>query len=516
MGVKQTSIAKGTLIITVSVLLSRILGLGRNWLLAYVGGTSIEVDAYNFAFLIPNLLNHFLASGYLSITLVPLILPLFKEGKTDEASKVFSNIFFLINGLMIIFSLVCWAFAEQLLPYMSHKPMSPEVLELAVRYTRIILFGQVFFVAGGLFIGVQHATYNYFLPALSPLIYNISIIVGGLFSLNGNGLEGFCWGVLAGAALGSGILQYFGTRKTGIKLSLRLDIKDPVFIKYITLSLPFVIAAGMTFSNEFVYLFFGMDDKNSVAILGYALRIAMVIVGVFGMAISVASYPHMARLCSESKYRAVNALAAGTLEKVFALLIPSVIVLSVFAEPVIDLVYNYGKFDAVTETAHALKYYLIAALPMSAQLLVVRPFYADSRTWLPSIITLFLFAASLPFYLLVPESVGIVKIPLISALLSLSQFVLIFVAWLLIHPDRVYFGSLKTLLKVTPLALGLYYASTVMMHNFVGTATSKMDLFFKTSVSGIALMALFFVLCVLFKIAPVVELKDRISGRFVK
>ncbi|MGL1900990.1 MAG: MATE family efflux transporter [Fibrobacterales bacterium] len=491
MGSKPTSIAKGTAIITLSILLSRVLGLVRNWLLAYVGGASAEVDAYNFAFLLPDLLNHFLASGYLSITLVPLILPLFKEGKQKEASQTFSNIFFIISGVMVVFSTLCWIYADQLLPYLSDKPIPSETLALAVTYTRIIIFGQLFFVAGGLFIGVQHAQYSYALPALAPLIYNSSIIIGGLFSLGGNGLEGFCWGVLVGAALGSGLLQFFGARKTGIVITLRISLRDPIVKQYILLSLPFIVAAGMTFSNEFVYRYFGMDNSNSVAILGYALRIAMVIVGVFGMAISVASYPHMARLCSESKYQEVNQLAARTLDKVFALLIPSVVILYLFAEPVIELVYHYGRFNEVEETAKALRFYLIAAVPMSAQLLVVRPFYADKRTWLPSFITLGLFFASLPLYSIVPDSIGIIKIPLISALLSVAQFMVLIVTWLIIYPDRVYWSSAVTLLKVVIPAIGLYMLGSLYFDLAFSSQSGKLLLAVKTIGGGVGLLILF-------------------------
>ncbi len=439
---------KGSVLLALSGIISRFLGLGRDALLSRVGGLSYEVDAYNLAFTLPDLLNHFLGAGLLSVTLIPLLAPSLKEKKYEEASHLLSSIFGVVFGTLLILTVGCWIWVENLVPLLMEDTMSPEVFSLTVRYTRIVLFGQIFFLAGGFFNAWQYGQYHYTFPALAPLIYNASIIIGGLVGLGTGSVEGFCWGVLVGAALGAGLLQYYGAKRLNLKLSLRKPGIE--FRRYLWLTLPFALGVSMTFSNELLFKYFGGSQEGAVASLGFGLRITMAFVGVFGGAVGVAAYPYLSELCSKLEYEKVNETLVNTLLKIGCVLLPALPVVALFAEPLVEgyLGSNASMVERVSENVRA---YLLLALPMSMQLIVSRIWYADQRTWKPAVLTFVTFALSIPLYSYSIDW-GVVRIPIISAFVSAIQLLSLLFFWKRLHPE----GSLKPLIGPLSYAIILH------------------------------------------------------------
>ena len=407
-------LAVGTLLIAGSNVLSRLLGLARDALLSRAGGTSFQTDAYNIAFLLPDLLNHFLGAGLLSITLIPLLTPHFKRDDLEGASGLVSEIF----GVVL--------------------------------YTRILIFGQVFFVAGGFLMAVQYGRYRYFLPALAPLAYNGSIIAGGAFSLASGDLEGFCWGVLCGAFLGNFAIQWFGARRAGLRLRPVFRPKSAALRQYLLLTLPFLFGVGATFSNELSYRYFGGSGEGSVSGLGFGLRIMMALVGVFGGAAGVASYPVLARHCADGDWEGLAKRVATTLERIFCLLAPATVVIALLAPQVVAVYLGGGRFDAESArtVVRALRLYLPVALPMSATLIVARSFYASKDTWTPSLLTLGAFVAVLPCYRLFGEALGPARVPVLSCATAVLQILLLSFVWVRRHPSAEHRRPVVALAKM--------------------------------------------------------------------
>jgi putative peptidoglycan lipid II flippase len=203
-----------------SVFASRVIGLVREMAIAWAGGAKAGVDAYQIAFALPEILNHVVASGFLSITFIPIFARYVSQGKDAEGFAVFSLVF---NGFGMILAagIACamiWApfFVGILAPGIQ----DPATFDMAVRMTRIILPAQFFFFAGGLFMAVQFAREKFFIPALAPLIYNLGIICGGIFLYPYLGMEGFAWGVLAGAFAGNFVLQWAGAKSRACAIGL--------------------------------------------------------------------------------------------------------------------------------------------------------------------------------------------------------------------------------------------------------------------------------------------------------
>ncbi|HSM44099.1 MAG TPA: lipid II flippase MurJ, partial [Acidimicrobiia bacterium] len=211
---KPIGIGAAAAVIAGSVLLSRLLGLGRDALIAGLIGANAESDLYYHAFLIPDLLNYFLAGAYLTITLVPILSRHLEMGDVAAASRAFTSVFRFVAVAIVALTAAMWVLAGPLVDL-----LFPEVEEVdrLVSMTRIVLPAQIFLVLGALLMAVQYTHKRFVIPASAPLIYNLGIILGGVAgaAMGEATPESFLVGAVAGAAVGNFGLQWLGARRTG-------------------------------------------------------------------------------------------------------------------------------------------------------------------------------------------------------------------------------------------------------------------------------------------------------------
>ncbi|MDZ7291456.1 MAG: murein biosynthesis integral membrane protein MurJ [candidate division KSB1 bacterium] len=420
------------LIMMASVLLSRVIGLLRNMVIGYIGGASGAVDAYQIAFVIPEILNHIVASGFLSVTFIPIFSGYLVQDKESEGWRVFSLIFTAFGVLLLVLIGIAFIFAPQLIAITAPGLRDSTQIASAVRMTRIILPAQFFFFSGGMLMAVQFAKEQFARPALAPLIYNLGIILGGILLSRWLGMEGFSWGVLAGAFAGNFLMQYIGAKRAGMQFRLIFDLRHPDLKKYVLLTLPLMLGLTATFSTEFFYRFFGSYlPPGGVATLDYALRVMLVLVGMFGQASGVASFPFLARLIAEGKLSEMNRLLNDTLRRYIALVIPFSALLIVLRYEVIRLLFQRGKFTALAtaQTSEVLMFLLIGAFAFAGQTVVVRGYYAMQNTLFPTIFSTLAVLASLPLYWYGLQLIGIKGVALAMSASAIIQTTLLYALW---------------------------------------------------------------------------------------
>ncbi len=426
---KKVGIA--SVIMMASVFMSRFMGLLREMVIAYNGGASGEVDAYQVAFIIPEILNHIVASGFLSVTFIPIFSHYLAQNKEDEGWRVFSVILTCFGSLLLLFIIVSFIFAPELIDLVARGRDDPEFKASALRMSRIIIPAQFFFFSGGLFMAVQFAKEKFTIPALAPLFYNLGIIAGGIFLAPHMGMEGFSWGVLAGAFGGNFVIQYWAARKVGMKLEITFDFKHPDLKKYILLTLPLMLGLTMMFSMEIFMRFFGSYlPPGGIASLNYGRSILLIPVGLFGQAVGVASFPFMARLIAENKMQEMNQLLNNSL-RYLSLVIPFSVLLMVLRHEVVQILFQRGKFDAdATElTAQVLVFLLGGAFAISAYTLVVRGYYASQNTLFPAMFGTIAVFLSLPLYWYGMNLMGARGIALAISLSAVFQVFILYVLW---------------------------------------------------------------------------------------
>jgi putative peptidoglycan lipid II flippase len=426
---KKVGIA--SIIMMTSVFLSRFMGLFREMIIAFIGGASNEVDAYQAAFVIPEILNHMVASGFLSVTFIPIFARYLVAGNEDEGWRVFSVILTCFGSLLLLFITITFIFAPDLVAVVARGRVDPFFRATAVKMTRIIIPAQFFFFTGGLFMAVQFAKEKFAIPALAPLVYNAGIIAAGIFLGPRIGMEGFSWGVLAGAFLGNFAIQYWAAKKVGMKFSMTFDFQHPDLKKYILLTLPLMLGLTMMFSMEIFIRFFGAYlNPGSIAILLFGRAILYIPVGLFGQAVGIAAFPFMARLVLEKKMRQLNQLINQTL-RYLALVIPFSVLLMVLRHELVQILFQRGKFDAdATEmTAQVLVFLLAGAFALSAYTVVVRGYHAMQNTLFPAIFGTVAVLLSLPMYWYGMMIMGASGIALAVSLSSIFQVILLYTLW---------------------------------------------------------------------------------------
>lgn len=425
----QRKVGLASLIMMISVLLSRIIGLAREMVIAYIGGAGGAVDAYQVAFIIPEILNHVLASGFLSITFIPIFSGYLARRQEAEGWRIFSLILTVFGLLLLILLGLAMWFTPELMMIAGFE--SDQLSTAAVRMTRIILPAQFFFFVGGMLMAVQFARERFLIPALAPLIYNAGIIAGGLALSPWLGMEGFSWGVLGGAVLGNFAVQLIGARSVGMRFRPCFQFRHPDLKRYIFLTLPLMLGLTMTFSTElFSRLFGSYLPAGSVSSLNYSLRLMFVLVGVFGNAAGVASYPYLARLLVENRISEMTQLLDNTLRFIF-LVIPFSVLLIVLRYESVRLVFQRGRFDeaATALTAHVLVFVLIGTVGFAAQTIVSRGYYASQNTLLPAVFGTFAVIVTLPVYFLGMKWMGVAGVALGLSVSALFQAGLLYVLW---------------------------------------------------------------------------------------
>jgi putative peptidoglycan lipid II flippase len=391
-------IGVASFIMMASVFASRVIGLVREMAIAWAGGADAGVDAYQIAFALPEILNHVVASGFLSITFIPVFARYITRGDEKQGFEVFSLVF---NGFGLILVTgiatgIIWTpfFVHLLAPGIT----DPATFALAVRMTRIILPAQFFFFAGGLFMAVQFTKEKFFIPALAPLIYNLGIICGGVFLYPHIGMEGFAWGVLGGAFAGNFLLQMAGAARQGLRFRFYINFFHPDFIHYVKITLPFMVGLTVTFSTEILMKLFGSFlPTGHIAAMNYALRIMFILVGFFGQAIGMASYPFMAGIAAAGDMDRLNHIINQTLKFIF-LVIPFSVLFIVLRYEIVMILFQRGAFDAHAThlTANILPFFMAGAFAFSAQTFVARGFYALENTLYPAVVSTLCMLAGLP------------------------------------------------------------------------------------------------------------------------
>lgn len=340
------------LIMAGSVFLSRLMGLVRDKVVSWQFGAGAESDVYFAAFVVPDFLNYLLAGGYISITLIPLLSKRFEEDEAD-GWRFFSAVFWWAALGIAALTAVAWIFAPELARIVG-PGFSPEKQARLAHFLRIILPAQVFFLPGACVSALLYIRKQFLAPALTPLIYNGCIIAGGLL-VTGRGMEGFCWGVLFGAALGSFLLPVVAARSSGSPLPegipaglrLRFNLRHPLLKRLLLLALPLMLGVSIVAMDEqFVRIFGSMAGEGAVSLLSYARRIMLVPVGVVAQAAGVASFPFLAALAARGDDAGFDKTLGTALRGSMLVVIPLTAYMMAVALPTLGFIFEGGRFSA--------------------------------------------------------------------------------------------------------------------------------------------------------------------------
>jgi putative peptidoglycan lipid II flippase len=514
-------IGVASLIVMASVFLSRILGQVRQSYIAYVGGVGSDVDAYTIAFQLPDILNHVIAGGFLSVTFIPIFAAHLEKKDLTEGWRVFSIVITVCGSILVLLTAIAMIYTPTLVSWVAPGYANQvETLQKAIRMTRIILPAQTFFFLGGIFMAVQYAQGRFFIPAMAPLIYNLGIIFGGVVFSQTLGIEGFSWGVLGGAFLGQFVLQAFGAAKVKMRFRPAWQISHPDFKTFVYLTIPLILGLGMTFSMEFFFKFFGsMLEKGTVSSLNYALRVDMLLVALFGQAAGVASFPFLARLYAKGSIGQLVSTLDQTIRRYICLAIFASALMIVLAREIVIVLFYRGAFslEDVATTTQALQVFLSGAFAMAAVNIIVRGFYATKNTWLPAIFGTLAVVLSIPLYWLFSQTLAGTGVALGVSVSALLQAVILYTVWnrrINNQGSSTYLALGKSILIALPLATAAWFLRCWLIDFF--NQDSLIDSLIVCTLVGVLFLMATIYMAKAFKVVEITQIVERILVKIKK
>ena len=373
---------------------SRILGLVRETVLAYYFGAGDARDAFNVAFRIPNLVRDLFAEGAMSAAFVPTFTrELTIDGKPRAwrlANSVITALV-LITGVLAVLGIVV---AEPLVRfYADDFAAIPGKFELTVRMARIMAPFLTLVALAAVFMGMLNALGHFFVPALSPAMFNVASILIAIMGVPIATRVGLTPIVLmAFATLVGGIgqlaIQWQPLRTEGFRYQPTLDLRDPALGRVLLLMGPGTIGMAATQINILVNTQFAASQgTGAISWLDYAFRLMYLPIGLFGVSVAAASTPALSRLAAEDDMPRMRTTVGSAIGLMLALNVPATMGLIVLATPIVALIFEHGQFtpDDTAATATALRYYALGLVGYSIVRIVSPAFYALHRSRIPVI-----------------------------------------------------------------------------------------------------------------------------------
>jgi putative peptidoglycan lipid II flippase len=466
-----------TVLLMVAVMLSRVIGYLREAYIAWAFGAGLNTDAYVGAFNLPDYLNYILAGGTASITFISIYTRCASIGRKKEAQEAFNSTITIMTAVVCLGTVILEIFTSQL-ERLIFPHFSPEQLQLCVHLTRILLPGQIFFYAGGIVSAVLYSRRMFLYPALSPILYNVFIILGGLVGARRFGIESLAYGALVGAIVGPFLINAIGAARDGLLYRLNFDFSNREFREWVRLSIPLMLGVSLVSADDWILRYFASGGVGDITRLNYAKRLFAVPISILGQAAGQASMPFFARLFGEGKRREFADTVNQSVFRISAASFLATAWMMPAALPLIDLVYRRGRFNFQDsrETAVYFFWFALSLALWSAQALYSRAFYAAGDTLTPMIASTIIVVASLPIYSALFHRLGVTGLAIASDIGILMHTVVL--AWLLDRRKLVMLGGVPCLEMMKALGTAILAAAVcfAVRQTIVVTGSREADL----------------------------------------
>ena len=410
-----------TLLLMVSALASRVIGLVRTKYIAYLFGAHAAADAFNAAFQLPDMISYFLVGGAASITFVTMLTRYRDAGREAEGQRSMSIILTALVGVLTV-AIVAGEFLAPAFVHFFLKGFNddPAKAALCVKLSRILLVAPIFFVAGGVFGSILLVRKQFNIQAVTPLIYNCGTIFGGVLLYHYLGVSSLAIGTVAGAFCGPFLLNAIGAHRAGMRYKPMLDWSDPGLHEWVRMSIPLMLGVSLVSADNWIINYFASHNSGDVSLLTYAKSLFAAPVSL-GQAAGAASLPFLASLFTKSSATgddsaafsaAVNSSASRI--AAFSILLSSLMI--AMAAPSVDLVFRGGRFGQAEATSMAV-FFAVFSYSLcfwSAQAIYARAFYAAGNTLTPLVASTIVTAVALAIYKLLYATSGPVGLALAS------------------------------------------------------------------------------------------------------
>jgi putative peptidoglycan lipid II flippase len=418
-----------------ATLTSRVLGVARESVIAWLFGAGEAMDAYRVAFRIPNLLRDLFAEGAMSAAFVPTFTQRLASGGRDAALRLglnVTNALIVITAVLVIAGMV---FAEPLVRLLVEDEFlvtgqfatGADKLALTVFLARVMLPFLTFIALAAAAMGMLNALQHFFVPAVSPAMFNVASIAAALglvpvmVWLGLHPVTALAVGTLAGG-FAQWAVQWPLLRRSGFRYRPSLDWSDDGLRRVLLLMGPGTLGLAATQVNVLVntHLATGQGE-GAVSWLDYAFRLMYLPIGLFGVSVATATTPAISRLLTAGDRPGVRRTIADSISLMLMLNAPATVGLFLLAGPIVRVMYERGLFTATdtAATALAVQWYALGLVGYSVARIVSPVFYALDSPRTPVKVSVATVAVNATLNIMLVRTVGYAGLALGTSIAAL-------------------------------------------------------------------------------------------------
>jgi len=515
---KINSITIAAILVASSSLISRALGILRDRILAGQFGAGDDLDIYYAAFRIPDLVFNLIVLGALSAGFIPIFTSLIKEEKKSDRNKeawdLASNIFNIMLVAVMVLSVIGIIFAPYLMKWIT-PGFGKEKLEMTIILTRIMFLSPILLGVSSVLGGVLQSFKRFFLYSLSPVFYNVGIIVGAIWFVPIWGMYGLAWGVILGSILHL-LIQLPAIISLGFKYRLTFQFTKAVrnvckmmtartlslAINQINLVVTTIVASTLV--------------SGSLAVFNLANNLQSFPIGIFGISFAIAVFPVLSAHAFD-RPKLVEYFSK-TMRQILFFVIPSTILMIVLRAQIVRVILGSGKFDwqDTIMTIDALTYFAISFFAQATIPLLTRMFYARHNSKTPFYVGLGSVALNIILSLYFSKSMGVAGLALAFSISSVLNFLLLILVLRYevgkLDEFRIVISTLKFCLAAMSGGI-VAQALKIIVEPFV-TLTKFWGILAQGVVAGVGGLIVYFLVCSILRSQEWIDLWDSFKCRF--
>jgi len=383
-----TTVTGGAVLITFFTIISKILGLIRDRLLASYFGAGSLLDSYYAAFKLPDLIFNTLVLGALAVAFIPIFTKSWFTSKKHAFLLANTILNYLIVFILLI-SFIIFIFAPYLVPLIT-PGFSGEILDQTINLTRVMLLSIIFFTISNVIGGILNSLRRFFTFSLAPVFYNLGIIIGITFFYSIWGYLGLAWGVVFGSVLHL-LVQIPEVIKVGYRYQFNWKITSEVK-KVFKLMIPRTIGLAASQVNQVVITAIASTlAVGSIAIFNLANNLQSLPTSIFGVSLAIAVFPAFTESLARNDRTHFKQTFSINLRRLLFLIIPISVFILLLRAQLVRVILGFGNFDWTDTyyTAQTLGWFVISLFAQSLIPMIARSFYALEDTKTPVYVSLF-------------------------------------------------------------------------------------------------------------------------------
>lgn len=389
MGREIRGLHEAAYLLALFAFLSQILALVRDKLLAYHFGAGQILDIYYSAFRIPDLIFVSIASVVSASVLVPFFIDRFNNDP-DKGKSFINSVFSAFFLAIVAVSILAYYFTPELVKLLLPGFMSDPDLPQLILVTRILLLSPILLGLSNFFSSITQMHKRFLVYALSPIVYNLGIVIGIIFFYPILGLEGLVWGVILGAFLHMAIqIPFIVSEDTFPRFKWKIEWKNIRTVMLVSLPRTITLSANQL-STFFLIALASYMKGGTIAIFNLAFNLQSVPLSIIGVSYSSAVFPTLSKFFVEKNRKEFLGQMIDSARHIVFWSIPITVLFIVLRAQIVRTIYGAGQFDwADTRlTAAVLAIFIVSVIGQSLILLFVRAYYAEGRTRKPLIINI--------------------------------------------------------------------------------------------------------------------------------